>query len=270
MIRLLALVESIRSRLNDEGGYRGAPDAGYYRRWQHDDSTCLWKNREIVGYIRSGLLEIASRAPWECEGATDDLIGDDTRLAVVAGFPEVETGPHTAEIEQARLLSSGRLLSKTETGRLASSHGEAWAEQMGEPTHYVEVRSDLVRLFPIPLHDDELRLIVRRRTWHEFDWDDVAKERSPYFPLCDVPVTLEQPLIEAACHYAYHKRDADAQSPARAAECWAKLAELVGPPVTWRHQEARRYNANLTTAIRPPTRSNPIWRNRYHGLEWCD
>ena len=60
-IALLSLIENIRLRLDDLGGDRGEPTAGYYATWQEDDSGCLWKNTELVGYLKSALLDIAGR-----------------------------------------------------------------------------------------------------------------------------------------------------------------------------------------------------------------
>ena len=44
---------------------------------------------------------------------------------------------------------------------------------------------------------------------------------------------------------------ADTYDPNASRECERMLTDLLGPPVSWRQKEARRYNANLDTAIRP-------------------
>jgi|GEM_PF-5706956 hypothetical protein len=268
MIALLSLVEAIRFRLHDFGGDRGDPSAGYYARWQEDDSPCLWKNREIVHYIRLGLQDIAGRSPWREEGATADVLGDDTRIAVMAGSPEVETGPYSDQVEHVRLVSSGRLLEKTETGRMDAAFAGTWTTQVGTPTHYLEPRRGLIRLYPIPVIDDEIRLRVHRRAWDEFAWEDVQSERQPSLLLCDVPDALEAAIIEAACREAYLKRDADTYSAQSSQLCEARLTAMVGPPISWRHREARRHNANLPVAIRGHSYHRA--GSRWHRVEEMD
>ena len=253
MLTLLGLVEDIRFRLNDFGGDRGPADAGFYARWQQDDEPCLWKNRELVHYIRLALRDIAGRSPWVEEGASADSVGLETRVAVLALEPEIEACPQTSAVEHVQLVSSGRMLTKTETSRLAATCGADWASLTGIPEAYIEPRRGLLRLYPIPLQDDELRLRVRRRPFDAFEWLDVAQEPEPYFALCDVPAELEAAIVEGACREAFLKRDADTYSSDSSRECERRFTEIVGPPITWRHQQAARENANLSTAIRPST-----------------
>lgn len=251
-IRPLALIESIRGRLYDFGGDRGAPSAGRYARWQEDDSPCLWKNAELVGYVKRALRDVADRAPPENEGTRADFVGSDCRKRVSAGNPEVALSAGIMAVEQVRLLSSGALLVKTESARLAASRGgDAWATETGVPTHYLEPASGLLRLYPIPVAADELRLSVRRRFAADFEWADLASESEPSFELGDVPDDLEEALIVSVCRYAYLKRDSETYNPNASRECERMLTDLLGPPVSWRQKEARRHNANLHTAIRP-------------------
>lgn len=250
-IYLLSLVESIRERLDDFGGDRGPPPSGAFAHWQVDDVPCLWKNRELITYIKRTLLDIAGRAPWTTEGTRADRIGSPARLSVIAGNPEVRLHESTLTVEQVRLWSSGALLPKTDSGRLAARYGsDLWPEVTGVPECYLEPVRGLIRLYPIPIANDELRLVVKRRTLDDFEWSDIASEATPAYTLDDVPADLEEALVVGACRYAFLKRDSDAYSLQLAQDFERQLADLVGPPVTWRQKEARRENANLSVAIR--------------------
>lgn len=249
MITLLGLVESIRVRLDDQGGDAGTIPAGYYAYWQYDDTSCLWKNKELVGYLKAVLLDVAGRAPWTAEGTIGDHLGVPTRLAVKALNPEVIMNTATIAVEQIRLVSSGLLLTKTTSSQLEKIGGFEWSTLAGVPTHYVEPRRGLIRLYPIPEDADELRLVVRRRTLDEFEWTDVATEETPYAELPDIPDDLREALVVGVCRLSYLKNDADTLNVPLAQEYERQFTALVGPVVSWRQKEARRENANLNVAI---------------------
>lgn len=247
-ITLLGLIEAIRTRLDDFGGDRGPPSAGYYARWQEDDRPCLWKNPEIVDYINRSLLEIAGRAPWTEEGVTTSQTT--ARVRVVAMEAQYMIDPAVFEIEQVRLASAGTALLKTDTGRLATEYGDGWAGVYGTPERYFEPRCGFLSLWPTPVRADTLILTVRRRALDDVSWTRVSKELIPSFSLDDVPDDLSEALVTSACHYAYLKHDADTFDPQAAQDCERRLGVLVGPPVTWAQKEARRENANLSVALR--------------------
>lgn len=249
-IALLSLIENIRLRLDDLGGDRGAPTAGYYATWQEDDSVCLWKNTELVGYLKSALLDIAGRIPWITGGSSSDIVGDPTRLPVTSGNPEVALHESTMYVDKVFLASSGLFLEKTESTRLAYLYGENWITNTDTPTHYYEPQRGLLRLYPIPIINDELQLSVRRRCIDEFSWSDVSSEASPTITLDDIPDDLEEVLILAVCGIAYKKHDPDTLDIEMAREFSRMVDEMVGPPVSWKQKEARRVNANMDTAIR--------------------
>ena len=61
---------------------------------------CLWKNTELVGYLKSALLDIAGRIPWTTGGSSSDIVGDPTRLSVTAGNPEVALHESTLYVDK--------------------------------------------------------------------------------------------------------------------------------------------------------------------------
>ncbi len=247
-IALLGLIEAIRTRLDDFGGDRGPPSAGYYARWQEDDRPCLWKNPEIVDYINRALLEIAGRAPWTEEGIAGSQAS--ARVRVIALKAQCVLNAAIFEIEKVRLASTGTELVKTDTGRLAAEHGDGWNFVSGTPERYFEPRRGVLHLWPIPVRADTLILSIRRRPLEDLSWARVSKESIPSSSLDDVPDDLLEALVTSACHYAYLKHDADTFDPQAAQDCERRLGVLVGPPVTWAQKEARRENANLSVAMR--------------------
>ncbi len=246
---LLGLIESIRVRLDDQGGDAGTIPAGYYAYWQYDDTSCLWKNKELVGYLKAALLEVAGRAPWTAEGTIGDHLGVPTRLTVKALNPEITLHISTLAIEQVRLVSSGLILTKATSSQLEKIGGDEWATLTGVPTHYVEPIRGLIRLYPIPSSADEVRLVVRRRTLDEFEWTDVATEEAPYLELSDIPEDLREALVVGVCKLAYLKNDADTINIQLSQEYERQFTAMVGPVVSWRQKEARRENANLNVQI---------------------
>lgn len=253
MILLLELIESIRERLDDLGGDRGAPSSGFYAKWQEDDARCLWSNTELVRLLKRAMTDIALRAPISEEGTSDDAVGTLCRPSVTANTAEVLIVPQILYVDQARLESDPyqTLLVKTTSAALAAKYGGSeWSTLTGQPTHYLEPKLGLLRLFPIPVQDDVLRLRVRRGYSIEFNWSDIASEETPEMELEDVDDGLYEALILATCRLAYLKRDADAENLGRLRECERQLDQLVGPPISIRHREARRENANLSIAIR--------------------
>ena len=249
---LLDLIESVRERLDDKGGDTGTVPAGYYAYWQYSDSGCLWKNTELVRYLKRALRDVAVRAPVQEEGITADILGELCRLSVTANNPEVEVPSHVQTLEQVRLVSSGLLLPRTTSARLDAEFGSYdWASEIGTPDRYLEPRAGYLRLYPIPDAADEIRLIVRRGFLTDFEWADVQSGSSLYrYELEGVHDELEEALVCAVCRYAYLKRDADTFNLPLSQEYERQLAVLVGPPVTQRQRDARRANANLSISIR--------------------
>lgn len=249
---LLDLIESCRERLDDKGGDTGTVPARYYAYWQYSDTGCLWKNAEIVRYLKRALRDIALRAPiWE-EGIAADGLGEQCRLSVTANNPEVEVPSQIQTIEQVRLVSSGMLLPRTTSARLDAEFGSYdWATETGTPDRYLEPRAGYLRLYPIPDAADEIRLIVRRGFLTDFEWSDVRQGTTlDGYELVGVPDDLEEAIVCAVCRYAYLKRDADTFDLALSQDYERQVTALVGPPVSQRQKDARRANANLSISIR--------------------
>lgn len=247
-IYLLELVEAIRQRLDDVSD-KGATPSGYYAYWQYDDADYLWKNKELIRYLKQALRDLGLRAPI----AESGIDADSTIAYARANRSEVELDSRILTIEQARLASAQPpvLLIKTTSHRLDAEYGgTAWRTWTGTPTHYWELRKGWISLFPIPVVNDTLYMVVCRGYSTDFLWDSVANEQTPMFTLDDIDDGLWEALVLGTCKYAYQKRDSDTFNLPLAQDCERQLQEIVGPPVSIRQREARRENANLSIVIR--------------------
>lgn len=257
MILLLELIESIRERLYDSGGNRGDPSSGYYATWQEDDTYCLWRNLELIRYLKRAMADIALRAPISEEGVSTDAIGALCRPSVTANTAEVSIDSRVIYVDQARRESDPyqTLLIKTTSAALAAKYGGSeWSALTGQPTHYLEPKQGVLRLFPIPVQNDALRLRVRRGYAVDFEWSDIASEATPTTALADVDDGLYEALVLATCRLATQKSGTDTENFSRSQDFERQLAQVVGPPISIRQREARRENANLGVAIRGSSR----------------
>lgn len=262
-ILLLELVEAIRDRLDDYGGDRGPPSPGYYALWQEDDTPCLWKNRELVRYIKLAIRDVADRVPWDSEWTDGVSPSSAFHIPVVVGNPEVRLSSGVRAVEQITLESTGRVLTKTESSRIAAECGaQTWISAAGTPTHYFEPRRLVIRLYPSPVVADNLIIRAKHEPFTCFEWSDIATESDPSFEIC-IPNELSEALVVSACRQAYNKRDAETYDANLAREQERLLLDLIGPPVSWKQKEARRHNANLDLSIR----GHPYAASRYRRFE---
>lgn len=249
-ILLLELIASIRDRLDDYGGDRGPPSVGYYAKWQEDDTPCLWKNQELIRYLKRAIRDVADRCPWDTEPVASSKYPSPIEVTVEPLSTDLIYLPDSfLEVESITPASTGRPLVKAESSRMIAIGGVGWETDIGRPTHYLEPQRGTIRIYPIPAIADTMRLRVKHRTSDDFEWEDIATESRPLFELCDIPVDLEEALIVSTCRLAYSKRDAETYDVSAARECERLLVDLIGPPTSWRQKEARRHNANLDIDI---------------------
>lgn len=188
-ISALLLIEAVRDQLDDQGGDTGAPSAGYYARWQEDDTGCLWKNTDLVRYLNQTLRELGQRQPIKDGG---------TRYPVVlqAGQRHYELPAEVVRIESAVRTSDGEPLVKTTLGEMQAitcwnrlqrdTLGVDWRTEIGLPTHYLlDEQQGFLTVYPTPAEGylDTLRLTVWRTYRSELDWANLAHESLVGAPL---------------------------------------------------------------------------------------
>ena len=223
-ILVLELLNEIRQRLDDEGGDVGNPPAGYYTRWQYDDSGCLWRNLELVTYLNEAIREIGLRKPII---DTDDATT--CQIAVVSGTRVYPLSPLVISVDEVRLVSTG--LSRVLPGAV---------------THYLEDEYDQqISLYHMPSATDTLKLCVKRLFKDTVTWSAIAAEATPTTAFTDVPDHYRKALVFGTTALAYRKRDGDTFSADLAKEAEQMLELEVGPKVPLVQHEANRLAANL-------------------------
>lgn len=245
-ILVLELLNEIRQRLDDEGGDVGNPPAGYYTRWQYDDSGCLWRNLELVTYLNEAIREIGLRKPII---DTDDATT--CQIAVVSGTRVYPLSPLVISVDEVRLVSTGLSLIKTTVKRMRELIGryrptENWRVLPGAVTHYLEDEYDRqISLYHMPSATDTLKLCVKRLFKDTVTWSAIAAEATPTTAFTDVPDHYRKALVFGTTALAYRKRDGDTFSADLAKEAEQMLELEVGPKVPLVQHEANRLAANL-------------------------
>lgn len=243
---VLDVLDEIRHRLDDVGGDMGNPPAGYYARWQYDDSGCLWKNRELVAYLNEAIIDVGLRKPiYDADDATICTI------SVVSGTRVYPIHPLIISIQEVHLLSSGLSLIKTTTKRMRELIGryrptENWRVLPGAVTHYLEDEADRkISLYHMPNTPDTLHLAVRRRFKDAVSWSAIANEATPTALLADIPDVYRSALVYGVTALAYQKRDSDTFNVDLAKEAEQRVEVAIGPKISFAQHEQDRLSANL-------------------------
>ena len=257
-ILALELLEAIRDRLDDTGGDTGAPDSGYYTRWQEDDRGCLWKNRELVRYLNLTLRELGQRRPLKDRSGYP--------LTLKAGQRSYELEPEIVRIEAVNRVSDGEPLVKVTVAEMQTvtrwnrHHRELlhqdWRTETGWPTHYLlDEQQGFLTVYPTPILGfvDALRRQVWRSYLDEVSWTAISHEATPSIELAEVPDHYFDALMAGVCARAYQKRDADAYSPKLAAEAAMEFDRRVGPAVSLQHLENEARWADMPGDFTPRT-----------------
>lgn len=255
-IKLLDLIEAIRERLSDFGGDRGAPSAGFYAKWQEDDSTCLWRNSELVRYVRLTIEDIGRRVPIRDRvsrlalssgrrqyALSDCILTIDSVIRLSDSEPLIRTT--LGEIEHVdRFWREGRTYLYEDgrrpelTRRVVDGGREPvsdWRLASGKPTHYfLDERNYYLSVYPLPDADhlDAVEIRYSRTYSTRFGWDDVATESTPTFEIDEVPSAYFRAIIAGVTAQAYLKQDIDTESVARADRAEAEFSALIGPQKT--------------------------------------
>lgn len=239
MTTLLDVIYDIRLRADDMGGDTGLPSPGFSYYWEQDDAGCLFKNAELVRYLNSAHREIAVRT--RCYRDTNSEL---CQIAVSPNKAVYDYDPRILSTEEVLLGSSEIALEKLQLRDLRAFLSRN--VMPGVPRYYAEEDGPFrLTLAPTPATTDTLYLTVYRLPLEEWGW---AKRKAA---LDEPPESLRQALVHGALMYAYQKRDADTSDLTRYAFHTKEFETLVGPSVSYRTLEDRRWNANLDMTITP-------------------
>ena len=249
----LDIVYDCRLRMDDLGGDVETVPAGFQYYWEADDSASLVLNQEWLRFLNTAHREIAVRT--RCYRDTDASL---CQIGVTAGTAVYEYDPLILMVEEVLLASTGCPLTKIQLRDLRPL--QSVPAVPGTPTHYLEEDAPFrLMLHPTPVVNDTLYLTVYRLPMADWTW------ASRSTAVDEPPEPLREALIQGALMYAYQKRDADTGDGGRQAFHAKEFDKLVGPPVSFRTLEDRRWNANLDTAIVP---SPYTTRRRSRRIGW--
>lgn len=163
MKTMLELVATLRtSFLHDLGGY------GFdWTSFEADDKEAVnlrWSNEELVAHITEAVRQVYRRINpvVKYEPAFD--------IAVVAGTAEYALSAKILDLHGVRLLNAKTDLEPIDHQDLWRSRNN-WEEDEGKPQAYLhDYAADRIRLVPIPVEADTLKLYVSRLPLVEPTW----------------------------------------------------------------------------------------------------
>lgn len=235
-VTLLDAVARLRRRIDDMGGDLSAPPSGYSYYWQYDDTTCGFKNPELVQLLDEAQIEFCRREP--IRDSTSAL----TRIAVEAGVARYKYSASILTIDRAYLIASDYVLDKTFHHRVDDEDERL---VLGDGTRYyrVDVDERALTLIETPTVAETLQLSVSRLPSITLDWSDPTMT----FEVPDVHI---EDLLLYAAYLAYSVRDFDNFNPELANVSAERFRSRVGDPRTPRDLRVARDVADAPLRVR--------------------
>lgn len=232
----LELIRRCRDELDDTGSDVSTIPAGYTYYWEYDDSSCLWKNDELIGLLNRVLREISARRPIIDRNETSI-----TQIQVSSGTAEYSISPLILFITRITLETS--TLAKASRPWLDSFLGD-WESLTGDPAYYLDnFHKHSLTLIPEPDSSGTMYLEVGRMTLDSAVWTSRSNE------LADFQDIHEPTILAGMRMYAYRKRDTDAGNINLAQLAENEFNRLAGNPRSLEHIFARRVNADRSSMI---------------------
>lgn len=225
---LLELIHRVRSRLYDLGGDTGVVPVGFSYYYEADDSGCLWKNDELVGYANAACMELAHRLP--IQDAEDNEL---TRITLRPGTARYPIDPRILAIDSVVLASSGLPLVKIHDAQDRSQWNDPRDTTYSEPSIVQQYRDDTdamtLTVYATPTVVDTLILVIKRLPLEPLTWAHRKWEIEEF------PPHLQEALISWACMQALLKRDSDTYDKEAAGYHQGQFSDMVGPRINFRH-----------------------------------
>lgn len=186
-----------------------------WRGWASDSGKQFWSDEELLAYLTEGQDEAAKRRIWIIDGETPAVC----RYPVRSGEPLIPLHRAILRPRSVTLRSTGKQLALAYAGDMNPIAG--WEAIAGTPEKWIPNYSDgALRLYPIPVQDDELGLTV---------W------RLPILPLTmdgelEVRRVWERHVLHWVTYRAYLKPGPNTYAPPRAMGGLAEFEATFGPP----------------------------------------
>jgi hypothetical protein len=157
-------------------------------------------------------------------------------VAVTAGNPVVSLNSKIIDIKKARMSLDAVFLLPASVNNLCAT----WEADTGTPSHYItDYQSGAIRLYPVPVVDDDLKLTVTR------------------LPLVGMSAGTDEPeiraeyhdaLVQWLLHRAYAKQDIDIFDPQKSARALAEFEREFGTRSSARNEHWMRARHVLDAA----------------------
>jgi hypothetical protein len=185
----------------------------------------LWSTEQLTRYANEAITEACKRAP---------LITRAKTLSIVAAQADYVMDASIRQIYRAKLNLATRPLLQTTDVILSMQHGTAYQTYTGTPTHFVR-HGHKLKLYPIPIVDDTLRLDTSNTPDDDFDLDE------------DIDVGCYPNLLWYIAYKAYSLRDMDTYDPVKAQEYLNRFNAFFGQPKTARYDSFSQDNPMYAT-----------------------
>ena len=176
----------------------------------------LWEDEDLIAYANAAQREACRRADLLIDSSTPSVC----RINLVAGTAVYPLSPLVIKVIRAVLSSTNTILHHLRTKDLDYSVNQ-WTTRTGTPEAFViDSQSNAIRVYPIPVSTDILRLTVSRYPLNELS--DPS----------DTPEIDEQyhfGLIDWMCHLAYMKQDAETVDLIKSKSFQTFFDEKFGP-----------------------------------------
>jgi hypothetical protein len=187
----------------------------------------LWSTEQLTRYAMEAITEACKRAP---------LITRAKILSIVAGQADYVMDQSIRQVYRAKLNLANRPLVQTTDAILSLQYGSAYLKQAGTPTQFVR-HGHKIRLYPIPLVNDTLRIDASCTPDDDFDLDEDID--SGYYPA----------IVSYIAYKAFSLRDMDSYDHGKASELLAVFNAKFGQPHTARYDSFAQDNPMYATAV---------------------
>ena len=191
---LLELVKHLRESILDDTGGTGVV-------WEDldednaDSSQLRWSNEELTRLINEAILQ-AHRRSLLIKDASGDY-----DITVSSGDSNYPLDGRIIRIKGVKLGSTGKQLLPTDVESIWGITD--WDEREATPTHYVvDYATGEFLLYPIPLVDDTVKLLVYRSETTPLVW--TSNGVSP-----EISIRYQIPMLNYAAYLAYLKDEAN-------------------------------------------------------------
>ncbi len=221
---LTSLIKHLRLSVLDDTGGTGVS-------WEDidedmDENVQLrWSNEELTVFINEAFRQAHRRS------LLIKKVEPTFALTVVTGTSEYALDPRIIRVKGTLLASTGKALTQTEYEDIVEvTH---WATKTGTPTNYIiDYGTNQLILFPTPIVDDTVSLLVHREELTPLDWADPTGEP-------EIAERYQLPALYYAAYLAYNKDEANTFDPQRAQYNHTLFATEFGSE-TSAYSEARR------------------------------